>query len=126
MLRQLELSSSRLGDSGQPTNSNNIDHNNNSNTNKNHHHHHHQIPVPPMPKNRILIGGHLERKINPLYHCNQQGSVYLNLEDAFHYIKHSKDDGGITSMELALLVRALESNEVLAVNFGRGTIARGL
>ena len=115
-LRQLELSSSRLGDSGRPTNSNNDNHNNNSNNNKNNHHHHHQIPIPPPPKNRILIGGHLERKLNPLYHCNQQGSVYLNLEDAFHYIKHSKDDGGITSMELASLVGALESNEVLAVN----------
>ncbi len=109
-LRQLELSSSsRLDDSGRRANMSNNDNYNSNNQ-------HHQIPIPPPPKNRILIGGHLERKLNPLYHCNQQRSVHLNLEDAFHYIKHSKDDGGITSKELASLVGALESNEVLAVN----------
>lgn len=105
-LRQLELSSSsRWGDNGQLTsrnNNNNFRHNNNQ-----------QVPT---PRNRILIGGNLERKLNPLYHCNQQGSVCLNLEDAFHFIKHSKDDGGITTKEIASLVGAFESNEVLAVN----------
>jgi hypothetical protein len=68
------------------------------------------------PKNRILVGGYLERKLNPLYHCDHQGSVVLNLEEAFSYIKHSKDDGGITQKELSSLVGAVEPNEVLAVN----------
>ena len=72
----------------------------------------HQVPI---PQNRILIGGYLERKLNPLYHCIQDGSVQLNMEEAFRYIKHSKDDGGITSKELASLVGAVEPNEVLAV-----------
>jgi hypothetical protein len=56
MLRQLELSSSRLGDSGRPTNSNNINHNNNNNNNKNNNHHH-QIPIPPPPKIKSSLGG---------------------------------------------------------------------
>jgi len=67
------------------------------------------------PLNRILVGG-LESKLNPLFHCNTQGSVVFNMEDAFNYIKHSKDDGGITPQELALLVGAIEPNETLAVN----------
>lgn len=68
------------------------------------------------PRNRILVGGDLERKLNPLFHCNREGSVVFNMEDAFNYIKHSKDDGGITPHELALLVGAVEPNEMLAVN----------
>jgi hypothetical protein len=68
------------------------------------------------PKNRILVGGYLERKLNPLYHCDYQGSVVFNMEEAFNYIKHSKDDGGITQKELSSLVGAVEPNEVLAVN----------
>jgi len=68
------------------------------------------------PKNRILVGGYLERKLNPLYHCDHQGSVVFNMEEAFNYIKHSKDDGGITQKELSSLVGAVEPNEVLAVN----------
>lgn len=68
------------------------------------------------PQNRILVGGHLERKLNPLYHCNTQGSVVFNMEYAFNYIKHSKDDGGITVKELASLVGAMEPNQILAVN----------
>ena len=65
-------------------------------------------------QNRILVGGHLERKLNPLYHHNN--SVLFNMEHAFDYIKHSKDDGGITVKELTSLVGAVEPNEVLAVN----------
>jgi len=68
------------------------------------------------PKNRILVGGHLEKKLNPLYHCNKQGSVVFNMEYAFNYIKHSKDDGGITIKELSLLVGAVEPSSLLAVN----------
>jgi hypothetical protein len=68
------------------------------------------------PKNRILVGGMLERKLNPLYHCDHQGSVVFTLEEAFNYIKHSKDDGGITQKELSSLVGAVEPNEILAVN----------
>lgn len=68
------------------------------------------------PQNRILLGGDLERKLNPLFHCNHQNSVVFNMEDAFNYIKHSKDDGGITQQELALLVGAVHPNEMLAVN----------
>ena len=62
------------------------------------------------------MGGDLERKLNPLFHCNHQNSVVFNMEDAFNYIKHSKDDGGITQQELALLVGAVHPNEMLAVN----------
>ena len=68
------------------------------------------------PKNRILVGGHLEKKLNPLYHCNKQGSVVFNMEYAFNYIKHSKVDGGITIKELSLLVGAVEPSSLLAVN----------
>ena len=68
------------------------------------------------PKNRILVGGRLEKKLNPLYHCNKQGSVVFNMEYAFNYIKHSKDDGGITIKELSLLVGAVEPSSLLAVN----------
>lgn len=68
------------------------------------------------PKNRILVGGYLERKLNALYHCDQQGSVVFDMEEAFNYIKHSKDDGGITQKELSSLVGAFEPNEILAVN----------
>ena len=100
-LRHLELSSSSRGDDHAQLRSSNFRRNNN-----------HRIPI---PQNRILIGGYLERKLNPLYHCIQDGSVQLNMEEAFRYIKHSKDDGGITSKELASLVGAVEPNEVLAV-----------
>ena len=68
-----------------------------------------------VPQNRILVGGALERKLNPLYHCHRQRSVVFDMENAFQYIKHSKDDGGITQKELASLAGALEANEVLAV-----------
>ena len=68
------------------------------------------------PKNRILVGGYLERKLNPLYHCDHQDLVVFNMEEAFNYIKHSKDDGGITHKELSSLVGAVEPNEVSAVN----------
>ena len=67
-------------------------------------------------KNRILVGGYLERKLNPLYHCDHQGSVVFDMEEALKYIKHSKDDGGITQKEISSLVGAVEPNEVLAVN----------
>lgn len=69
-----------------------------------------------FPQNRILVGGYLERKLNPLYHCDLDGSVVVDMETAFNYIKHSKDDGGITQKELASLVGAVEPNEILAVN----------
>ena len=104
-LRQIELSSSTRAIW---SNSNNNNTNSNSNnttrrrTNK--------------PQNRILVGGELERKLNPLFHCTREGTVVFNMEDAFNYIKHSKDDGGITPSELALLVRAIEPSEKLAVN----------
>ncbi|KAL9188500.1 hypothetical protein ACHAXT_006878 [Thalassiosira profunda] len=68
-----------------------------------------------VPQNRILVGGALERRLNPLYHCHRQRSVVFDMENAFQYIKHSKDDGGITQKELASLAGALEANEVLAV-----------
>jgi hypothetical protein len=100
-LRHLELSSSSRGHDHAQLRSSNFRRNIN-----------HQVPI---PQNRILIGGYLERKLNPLYHCIQDGSVQLNMEEAFRYIKHSKDDGGITSKELASLVGAVEPNEVLAV-----------
>jgi hypothetical protein len=67
-------------------------------------------------QNRILVGGTLERKLNPLYHCDRDGSVVFDMEAAFNYIKLSKDDGGITQKELASLVGAVEPNEILAVN----------
>jgi len=75
-------------------------------------------PRDNSPKNRILAGGSLEHKLNPLFHCNQErgGSVVFRMECAFAYIKNSKDDGGITPKELSLLVGAVEPNEVLAVN----------
>ncbi|KAL7553648.1 hypothetical protein ACHAWF_016958 [Thalassiosira exigua] len=69
-----------------------------------------------LPQNRILAGGELERKLNPLFRCSGQRSVAFDLETAFNYIKHSKDDGGITPKEMALLVGAVEPNEILAVN----------
>jgi hypothetical protein len=72
-------------------------------------------------QNRILVGG-LERKLNPLFHCKHTGSVVFNIEAAFNYIKHSRDDGGITSPELALLVGAMEPNEMLAVNLAVGQL----
>ena len=69
-----------------------------------------------LSQNRILVGGILERKLNPLYHCDRDGSVVFDMEAAFNYIKLSKDDGGITQKELASLVGAVEPNEILAVN----------
>lgn len=69
-----------------------------------------------LSQNRILVGGILERKLNPLYHCDHDGSVVFDMETAFNYIKLSKDDGGITQKELASLVGAVEPNQILAVN----------
>jgi len=69
-----------------------------------------------LSQNRILVGGILERKLNPLYHCDRDGSVVFDMDAAFNYIKLSKDDGGITQKELASLVGAVEPNEILAVN----------
>ena len=101
-LRQLELSSSnRLK---MNTNTSNNQWNRNQRMNNNN------------AQNRIMVGGDLERKLNPLFHDTKEGSVSFNMEAAFNYIKYSKDDGGITPKEIATLVGAIEPNEVLAVN----------
>ena len=79
-------------------------------------------------KNRILVGGYLERRLNPLYHCDRHGSVVFDLEVALTYIRHSRYDGGITQREISSLVGAVERRTELGVGgeSSRGSFARGL
>jgi len=78
-----------------------------------------------IPKNRNILGGYLQRKLNPLFHCNnplRTSSVVFDREKAFNYIKYSKDEGGITSQELGLLAGAVEPCEMFAVNSAVGQL----
>lgn len=74
-----------------------------------------------MPKNRILIAGDLNLKLNSLLYKNhnqqmqQQPQPMFKPDDAFRYIRYSKDDGGISASDLALLVGAKKTTEKLAV-----------
>lgn len=78
-----------------------------------------------MPKNRILSAGDLNLKLNSLFYSNnhhqnqhrqQCGSeVTFNPDDAFRYIRFSKDEGGISVSDLALLVGAAKAKEKMAV-----------
>ncbi len=74
-----------------------------------------------MPKNRILIAGDLNLKLNSLLYKNnnqqlqQQPQPLFKPDDAFRYIRYSKDDGGISASDLALLVGAKRTTEKLAV-----------
>ena len=74
-----------------------------------------------MPKNRILIAGDLNLKLNSLLYRNnnqqqqQQLQPMFKPDDAFRYIRYSKDDGGISASDLALLVGAKKTAEKLAV-----------
>lgn len=76
-----------------------------------------------MPKNRILMAGDLNLKLNSLlYNDNnnqqlqpQQQQPLFKPDDAFRYIRYSKDDGGISGSDLALLVGATKAKEKMAV-----------
>lgn len=78
-------------------------------------------PADSMPKNRILIAGDLNLKLNSLLYKNnnqqlqQQPQPMFKPDDAFRYIRYSKDDGGISASDLALLVGAKKTTEKLAV-----------
>ncbi|KAL7498183.1 hypothetical protein ACHAWT_007863 [Skeletonema menzelii] len=75
-----------------------------------------------MPRNRILMTGDLNLKVNSLLYNNnhhhqqqQQEQPMFKPDDAFRYIRYSKDDGGISGSDLALLVGATKTKEKLAV-----------
>lgn len=74
-----------------------------------------------MPKNRILVAGDLNLKLNSLLYkdnsqqLQQQPQPMFKPDDAFRYIRYSKDDGGISASDLALLVGAKKTTEKLAV-----------
>jgi hypothetical protein len=103
-LRQIELCS--------PSNENNLTIETNSTLRGKHFNDH-------MPKNRILIAGNLNLKLNSLVYNNnnqqQQQQPVFKPDDAFRYIRYSKDDGGISGPDLALLVGATKAKEKMAV-----------
>lgn len=72
-----------------------------------------------LPKNRILVTGNLNLKLNSLVynhnHHQQQQQPVFKPDDAFRYIRYSKDDGGISGSDLALLVGAANAKEKMAV-----------
>ena len=75
-----------------------------------------------IPKNRILAAGNLAYKLSPLYyHCNENPNsahyhyAALKTDDAYRFIRYSRDDGGINAKDLELLVGASRPNEKRAV-----------
>jgi hypothetical protein len=84
-----------------------------------------------MPRNRILLAGDLNSKLNSIFynsssvinnnkqqqqlHPQQVPEIIFKPDDAFRFIRYSKDEGGISIDDLALLVGATKAKEKRAV-----------
>eukprot|EP00804_Cyclotella_cryptica_P011685 CCRYP_020710-RA/>CCRYP_020710-RA protein AED:0.22 eAED:0.22 QI:0/-1/0/1/-1/1/1/0/261 len=69
-----------------------------------------------IPKNRVLVAGDLQIKLNTLYHTSRPyPSVTLNTNDAYRYISYSANYGGISLRDLESLVGAIIHREKMAV-----------
>lgn len=85
-----------------------------------------------MPRNRILLAGDLNFKLNSIFYNsssiinnnnNRQQQlqpqrvpeIIFKPDDAFRFIRYSKDEGGISIDDLALLVGAAKAKEKRAV-----------
>jgi hypothetical protein len=85
-----------------------------------------------MPRNRILLAGDLNFKLNSIFYNSssiinnnnhhqqhfqpqQVPEIIFKPDDAFRFIRYSKDEGGISIDDLALLVGATKAKEKRAV-----------
>lgn len=68
-----------------------------------------------LPRNRVVVGGELEYRLNEFYH-NRHGNIIFKVEDVLQYVRCSKKDGGISPQEVAILVGALDPRERRALD----------
>lgn len=85
-----------------------------------------------MPRNRILLAGDLNFKLNSIFYNSSSiinnnnnqpqqlqpqrvPEIIFKPDDAFRFIRYSKDEGGISIDDLALLVGATKAKEKRAV-----------
>ena len=73
-----------------------------------------------LPKNRIMVSKNLSLKLNSVI-CKgdrlqqQEPQLVFTPDDAFRYINYSKDDGGISASDLALIVGATKMKDKMMV-----------